>query len=688
MSKKFRLMVGAKFLFDGRLCEITEELPDGHVALVDLGTGGRREVTLEALQACYMRGEIEPPPGFDADYAALIPPTGSLSTEPKEIIEKTIRNHRYNQAVDEFMDKGLNKAAAITEAISRVSKEMEDANPPSASTLAKLHRRHRKANGHVYGSMPRRSRGNHGSKLNEVQFACLQQATGDSYLTPQRGTYRRVHARCNQLIALENQRRDQQNTGQGPVATVSYVTVRRHIIKLHNATKAAIEARFGKKKAEEAFRNYGKMADPTRVVERVLLDHKQLDIIVVDDATGIALKRPWLTVAIDYFSRSILGFVLRLHPPDHVSVMACLRCAIFPKTYVAEKYPDIKGEWITFGVPEVLFSDNGADLKSYEVDAILLELCVHHIYGQVKAPWYRGVIEKLNQTIQLEVIDPLQGKTFSNTVERGDYDSVAEAAIGFEFLVKRLHQWIIEDYQRREHATLRCSPNAAWQRGAKVMPPALPPDRATLSITIGKTINYTNDKNGIRILNLVFDSPELLRIREKHGKKRLRVKTDPFDCSHIFVLNPDTLKYIEVPCVYRKYATNLTWDQHEIIRKRVDNKNASEEELALARARLAQDAQNEIAKRTGTNDHADLALGGRLAKLADLSEPITLLSDARYQPGPTKAVLTPLGESLNDADDLYGISEVAAESPDAADQDDDATEMDPAEHDVLEAADD
>ena len=47
-----------------------------------------------------------------------------------------------------------------------------------------------------------------------------------------------------------------------------------------------------------------------RPLDLVQIDHTKLDIIVVDDEQRLPIGRPWITLAIDVYSRMVTGFYI------------------------------------------------------------------------------------------------------------------------------------------------------------------------------------------------------------------------------------------------------------------------------------------------------------------------------------------------------------------------------------------
>ena len=63
----------------------------------------------------------------------------------------------------------------------------------------------------------------------------------------------------------------------------------------------------------------------------VQIDHTLLPVMIVDDKHRKSIKRAWITLAIDVFSRVCLGMYLSLEAPSAMSAGMCISHAILPK---------------------------------------------------------------------------------------------------------------------------------------------------------------------------------------------------------------------------------------------------------------------------------------------------------------------------------------------------------------------
>jgi len=92
-----------------------------------------------------------------------------------------------------------------------------------------------------------------------------------------------------------------------------------------------MRARHGKQVANAKRKPRAAGVVTTRPLERVELDHFLCDVHLVCGKTGVALGRPWLTLAVDHYSGMVVGYHLSFATPSAASVLAALRHAILPK---------------------------------------------------------------------------------------------------------------------------------------------------------------------------------------------------------------------------------------------------------------------------------------------------------------------------------------------------------------------
>ena len=155
----------------------------------------------------------------------------------------------------------------------------------------------------------------------------------------------------------------------------------------------------------------------SRPLEVVQIDHTEVDVFLVDETTRKAVdKRPWLTLAVDVFTRMVVGFHLSMDKPSRVSLGLCMLSAVYDKSsWLKER--GIDASWPAAGLPEAVHADNGADFRSRAFSWACREEGIKVIFRPRGAPHYGGHIERLIGTVMGRV-HFYPGSTFSNPVAR------------------------------------------------------------------------------------------------------------------------------------------------------------------------------------------------------------------------------------------------------------------------------
>jgi len=159
------------------------------------------------------------------------------------------------------------------------------------------------------------------------------------------------------------------------------------------------------------------------------MDHTPSDLIVVDDTTMLPLGRPTITSALDEHTRCPMGFYTGFEPPSCLSVMRCLKHAILPKTYVPREFPSVNNPWDCYGVPELVVVDNPPEFHSSHFERACLQIGTDIQYAKVLVPWYKGKLERFQGTMCHDLMHGNPGTTFSNILERDDYDPTTHAVV-------------------------------------------------------------------------------------------------------------------------------------------------------------------------------------------------------------------------------------------------------------------
>ncbi len=357
-----------------------------------------------------------------------------------------------------------------------------------------------------------------------------------------------------------------------------------------------LSARKGKRAADYCYRITGNGIKTHHILERVEVDHTEADVMVVDPENGLVIGRPYITELLDIHSRYPLGFEIGFEPPSELSVMRALRHAIWPKTNINEEFPNIKNRWEAYGIPSTLVCDNALEFHSSQLRRMCMELNIELIFCPKKEPHYKGCVERFLSTINHSVCHKIRGTTYSNIVERGDYDSQGLACITIDELKELIYTWTIDVYGQDIHSTLMATPSSIWQKGLNEREPLLPESKAALNLILTREYKRKLSHEGIRLCQLLYNSEALrfMRIRNgNHAKVSIRVDLD--NIGAIWVYDDYVGEYILITCTNSEYADGLSFLQHRAIldQKRKDGQQSYDEESLLdAKERLRIKLQN------------------------------------------------------------------------------------------------
>ena len=327
-------------------------------------------------------------------------------------------------------------------------------------------------------------------------------------------------------------------------------------------------AREGRTVALKKFRSVLGQPLTDAALKEAQMDHTQLDLLVLDDETGLPLGRPWLTVCIDVHTRCVLGIYIGFEPPSYLSVARCLRDAFLPKVDLRKAYPEIVNEWDAHGVMNLVKVDGGPEFHSEALEQVCYSLNIEIEYCPRKTPWFKGHVERWIGTANREVAHIAPGTTFSNIFERDEYDPAKHAVVRLGTLQKLIRMWIVDVYHQRPHRTLKIPPAVMWKSSVNAEDILLPEDPAQMDAILGRREQRVLTHKGIEYESLFYNSPELTTLRMELGEKlRVEICVDDGDIGDIVVLSPDKKRMFVVPTLAQTYAKGLTLWQHKVCKR-------------------------------------------------------------------------------------------------------------------------
>lgn len=301
--------------------------------------------------------------------------------------------------------------------------------------------------------------------------------------------------------------------------------------------------------------------EATRPLERVEMDEKVFDLIVFLADTGIwdalhddvkktirNLKRPYLSVAIDYATRSVLAMRLLKEAPKAGNSIDTLRMALLPKDDYAKKAGAHTG-WPQCGTMELVATDAGAAYANDDFLACVLMATGRHLFPPSKTPVLRGTIERFFKTVDDRYMHLFSGRTFGNVLARGNYNSVANASMTFDALADALVRLIVDCYHHTPHDSLNGEmPIDAWSRLNALYRVKPPPTQKELAQIFSVTMTRKIGADGLVFLGIPYGNEALQKLRNLLGGATVQMRVNPYELGMVRMLTQDGRGYVEVPC--------------------------------------------------------------------------------------------------------------------------------------------
>lgn len=277
----------------------------------------------------------------------------------------------------------------------------------------------------------------------------------------------------------------------------------------------------------------------SRPFQYVHIDHTQLDIELISSRNGKPMGRPWLSLAIDAWSRRIVAFYLTYDPPSYHSVMMVVRDMV-------QRFHRL---------PEFIVVDNGKDFQSTAFEAFLQVMGVHLRFRPAGRPRHGAVLERLFGRAHTEYIHNLAGNTKATKNVRmttGKHMPVNFAEWTLEAMYCGIEHWATEYYEQESHPALDETPRAAFLRGQRVsgarshkhilcnqdflIATCPPVDR--------DGVRLVNRQRGVKVNDMLYWCAEFY---DAHiSGQRLPVRYDPWDASSVYVRIKD--RWVRASC--------------------------------------------------------------------------------------------------------------------------------------------
>lgn len=400
--------------------------------------------------------------------------------------------------------------------------------------------------GHISSLVPRPEGRPVGMKMvpPEVE-AIITASIEDTFLITQKLT-------CGDVVAMVRER-----CRTAKLKPPAENTVRSRIAELHPAL--VLRRRGERAKARDKYAPIrGAFPNAEVPLAVVQIDHTQLDVIVVEETTRKPMGRPWLTLAIDVYSRMVTGLYISMERPNANAVGLCLSMAMLTKTDYLRRL-EVPGQWPVYGPPKKILCDNAKEFRG----RMLVRACeawgIDHEFRPIRLPHYGGHIERLMGTTANE-IRKLDGATFSNPQQRGSYNSEKAATMTLGEVERYFVDFLVTGYHERFHKGIQCSPKERWRIGIQgdgVTPgTGLPekiadPTRLRLDFMPAETRSiqpYGVILDGVHYYDEVLNRWIGVKSAESaKAPRQFTFRRDPRDISQIWFFEPDLGRYFPIP---------------------------------------------------------------------------------------------------------------------------------------------
>jgi putative transposase len=409
--------------------------------------------------------------------------------------------------------------------------------------------------------------GKNKSRLGEDRNRTIEEAITSHYLTRQKKQASEVVEEVRRLCRAKE------------LKVPTEKTVRRRIQQLDE--EETTRRRLGNKAAEDRYRlHQGELPDGKYPLQLVELDHTIVDIILVDEIYRKPLSKPYLTMAIDTYSRMVVGIHLSYDPPGAIGTGLCIAHMLLPKEAWLAKV-GVEGDWPCCGVPAVLHLDNAREFRGNMMLRACEKYNIRLEYRPVRTPRYGAHIERM-MGHTMRKVHTLPGTTFSNPEQRGEYDSEKMAALTLQEFEQWLTTYITGVYHKRLHSKTNQTPYARFRAGILgthdqpgIGLPERYYDERQVRLDFMPAIERSVQQYGVQVDHIYYYADVLRSYINRRipgsdknrGKQMLTFKRDPRDLSVLYLLEPGTNLYHRIPYRNTSRPSISIWEHRAAIRQ-------------------------------------------------------------------------------------------------------------------------
>ena len=317
---------------------------------------------------------------------------------------------------------------------------------------------------------------------------------------------------------------------------------------IHQRAKRKFGSRYAKVEYDA---HPGEAPEVFAPLERIQIDHTLVDVIVTDEENRVPLGRPWITAAIDEYTRAVLGFYLSFEHPS-ATVLAFSMARIVLKK---DQWLDNLGldhTWPMHGIPHTIYVDNGMDFKN----SGLISGCREHginrpEYRPPGEPHYGGIIERFLGTLMGEMRLCSGSTTKEWLGKKVTFDAHETAEMTLRELERYLATFIAGVYHKTQRDILNHqTPEKRWndyfmgsENGPIRPQPRLPKDPVRFTIDFMASMKRVVKPSKISFQNMSYWDEILREIVHKGDRRYYEFRWNHYDITKLYMRHPVSGKY-------------------------------------------------------------------------------------------------------------------------------------------------
>lgn len=586
---RIKLEPGIRYVYRQQMWRIQQHLTDEDYQVENLNSGETERIRYADILGAWSNGQLR----FEVKSVNAISPTDiplktryseeDLGSLPEAMQAETWRRYQLVLAVYQYCQTSTLCMLSRQQIANYV--QTHPASPEQAagsvSSIERYMKRLVASRGDIRSLVPNTgARGGKGQKRLDAAVERILSATLEKYarITQRETTVDQIVYEVVNAIGDENRFR----APDDQLALPSESTIRRRI---RAAGEQRVLGRQLSRREQKAQAEALPGPRPTRVLERVEIDHTTLDLFVVDERDGLPIGRPHITACIDKHSGLVPGWHIGFNQGGYESIMLCLLHAFLPKPDYRTLY-GTEHDYPVYGLFEKLCIDNGRDFKSANLKNALAELGIIREEMPKETPWFKGSIERYFRSVNQRLLKGKPGYSFGNVVQLGDYDAQKDAVISLSAFLEVFHIFMVDIYPYSWHDGLEAIPMQRWQASASLFQPDLFEDAVALKRILLPSAERALQVRGIEWEGNFYRGVELARLREQHGKERVRFKYNPDDMDCLYVRDSSSpTGWLEWHSTNPDYTRGLSLAKHRVIRQYVNAQQQQIDRFSLARAK-------------------------------------------------------------------------------------------------------